>query len=188
MKNRITAALTLISFLIFSWSCTSIRVIKPEVLAAAPDGWYGINKLETNSGEVFEYFVAPAQVRKGEILGVGQRTSVIELVEVESAGLEVVSRAGDPFKTVKTGDGRTIGGIRKIEPRGDKSILQIVKPGHREPAPDKVLLADISKAWSRRFDVVKTVLLITIPILGGFFILKSMLESWRPFAGMSWGL
>jgi hypothetical protein len=33
MKNRIIAIVTLGSFLVFSWSCFSIREIKPEVLA-----------------------------------------------------------------------------------------------------------------------------------------------------------
>jgi hypothetical protein len=164
IKNRITAIFTLASFLFFSWSCSSIREIKPEVLAAAPDGKYGINKLETKSGEVVEYpdSFQPARVQQGQVVGAGRRTSSVELVEVESTGLEIVSRAGDTFITVKTGDGRTIGAIRKIDRQGDKSILQIVKPGHDLPAPTKIPLPEVGRAWARRFDAVKTVLVFVV--------------------------
>jgi hypothetical protein len=164
MKNRITAALTLISFLVFSWSCSSIREIKPEALAAAPDGRYGITKLETKSGEVVEYpdTFQPARVQQGQVVGAGRRTAVIELVEVDSAGLEVVSRAVDPFKTVKTADGRIIGAIRKIEKKGGKTVLQIIKPGHDEPASAKISLPEVERAWARRFDVIKTVLVFVV--------------------------
>jgi hypothetical protein len=163
MKNRITAALTLISFLVFSWSCSSIREIKPEVLASTLAGSQKIQKLENKSGEVIEYpEKSPARVQKGSIVGAGKQTSSLELVEVESNGIEVLSRPGDPLMTVKTKNGRTIRSIKKIDAQGDKSVLHVLSPSYK-PAPPSILLPDIARAWAKKSDPFLTVLLIAIP-------------------------
>jgi len=51
MKNRITAVATLGSFLVFCWSCYSIREIKPEVLATAKPDDLEIRKIEKKRGK-----------------------------------------------------------------------------------------------------------------------------------------
>jgi hypothetical protein len=164
MKNRITAALTLISFLVFSWSCSSIREIKPEVLASPLAGSQQIQKLENKLGEVIEYpEKSPARVQKGSIVGAGKQTASLELVEVQSNGFEVLSRPGDALMTVKTKDGRTIRSIKKIDAQGDKSVLHILSPSYKS-APPSIPLSDIYKAWGKKLDPLLTILLIAIPV------------------------
>jgi hypothetical protein len=186
MKNRITAVLTLISFLVFSWSCTSIREIKPEVLASPLAGSQKIQKLENKSGEVIEYpEKSPARIQKGSIVGVGKQTSSLELVEVESNGLEVLSRPGDPLMIVKTREGRTYRSIKRIDKQGDKSVLHILSPSYK-PAPPSISLSEIVKVWGKKLDPLLTILLIAIPVSLVLIWFQSG-SLWEGGLGGDWG-
>jgi hypothetical protein len=152
MQKRIIATVTLGSFLVFSWSCFSIREIKLEVLATAKPGDYEIQRIEKTTGETIEYSDGPlGQVGQGQITGTGKLIHAVETVEVDSAGLKIISPPGLSPMNVKTRDGETYGWVNKIEERGDKSILHILKAGGRgDLTSQPVLISDIQKAWVRK--------------------------------------
>jgi hypothetical protein len=181
MKNRMVSILTLGSFLVFSWSCYSIQEIKPAMLTSNIAGDYKIQKVEKTSGEVIEYSKeSPGRVGwQGNITGNGMLTYAVEFVEVDSAGLEIISRPGAPFMNVRTQDGRIYGWVKKIDNRGDKSVLNIVKVAHGEYSSFTVLLTEVEKAWAKKFDVMGTVCAILVPVvLAVIVVLAFTASSW----------
>ncbi len=165
MKNRIVSILTLGSFLVFSWSCYSIREIRPALLASEKARDLEIRKVEKTSGEIIEYpKESPGRVRMGNITGHGMMTYSVEFVEVDSAGLEIISRPGAPYMSVRTRDGRTYEWVKKIDNQGDKLVLNIVKDAHGEDSSFVVLLSEVEKAWAKKFDVVQTFMAILLPV------------------------
>jgi hypothetical protein len=183
MNNRIIAIVTLESFLSFSWSCYSVQEIKPEVLASAKPGDYEIRKIEKTTGETVEYSAdAPGDVGQGRITGTGKLLYAAETVEVDSAGLGIVSKPDAPFIEVKTRDGRTYGWIKNIDERGNKSVLHILKAGGRELFSTPIFFSEIHKAWALKFDIVRT--LIPFLVLGIFSLMQVLIFSNWTFGGL----
>jgi hypothetical protein len=170
MSNRIIALVTLASFLVFSWSCYSLQEIKPEVLATAKAGDYEIRKIEKKTGEMIEYSdELPGQIGPGQITGSGMLTLALKSVEVESAGLEIISKKGAGLKEVMSRNGRIYGGVKEIEDRGDKSILHILEGGVGEIIARPISFSEIQKTWAKKFNIVKT-LLYPFALLGGIIV------------------
>jgi len=79
---------TLESFLVFCWSCYSIREIKPEVLATAKPDDYEIRNVEKTSGEIIEFSGRhPAKFISDSIQGTGAMKRGLEVVEVARADI-----------------------------------------------------------------------------------------------------
>jgi hypothetical protein len=179
MKNRSVAILTLGSFLVFCWSCFSVQEIRPAVLASEKAGDYEIRKVEKTSGEIIEYSEeSPGRVGQGHITGTGMLKYAVEIVEVDSAGLEIISRPGAPFINVKTRDGQTYGWIKEIDKRGDKSVLHILKVAN-EKTSTMISLFEVKKAWAKMVDgtrIFSAVLIfaVLIPVVSLLLVAATM--------------
>jgi hypothetical protein len=165
MKNHIIATVTLGSLLVFSWSCYSVQEINPKVLATAKPGDYKIQKIEIKTGETVEYSdKAPGDVRRGQITGTGTLYAAAT-VEVDSAGLEIISPPGLSPMLVKTMDGKTYGEVKKIEKRDNKSVLYIASQSHGQIFTQVISWTTIEKAWAKKIDILATLIAFSPVIL-----------------------
>jgi hypothetical protein len=102
----------------------------------------------------------------------------VEIVEVDSAGLEIISRPGAPFINVKTRDGQTYGWIKEIDKRGDKSVLHILKVAN-EKTSTMISLFEVKKAWAKMVDgtrIFSAVLIfaVLIPVVSLLLVAATM--------------
>jgi len=162
MKRQTIAIVTLGSFIVFSLSCYSVQQIKPEMLSAPAAGKIEIRKIEKTSGESIDFSKSdPGRVRGNFVTGTGTLTTTVELVEIASADVQTVSRQDETFQSVKTRHGKSYGWVKKIEERGDKSILYIMKVvPNRVTSLFKISLPEVEKAWAKMYDRAKTGFLI----------------------------
>jgi hypothetical protein len=185
MKREIIAILTLGSFIVFSFSCYSVQPIKPEMLSSPKADKIEIRKIEKTCGESIDFSKSdPGRVRGNFVTGTGTLTTAVELVEIASADVQTVSRQDETFQSVKTRDGKSYGWVKKIEERGDKSILYVVKAvSTRVTSLFKVSLSEVEKAWAKRLDPgMKALLIVYI----GASILISIL--WFTSGGIGGGV
>jgi hypothetical protein len=170
------------SFLVFSWACYSIREIKPEMLAAAKPGEYKIQKIEKTTGETIEYpNESLGQVGEGQITGTGKLLYAAEAVEVDSAGLEIISPPGLSPMNIRTRDGKTYGWVKRIEERGDKSVLYFLNMSRRNESTSRpVLISDIQKAWTLKRNQV------VLGFYGGGTLSSPVRSPTREFGELLW--
>jgi hypothetical protein len=181
MRNKAISILTLVSFVVFSFSCYSIRPIDPLKLSADSE----IRKVEKNSGEIIEFNGnEPGRVSGSFITGTGMMARAIDLLEVPTADIQQKDfRQADKLYSVKLRDGQAFGWVTRIDEQGDKSILHVIRATvQRVFTSFNITISEVARAWIKQFDLGKTLLSIGIPILVIYGI------SWLAFisGALSW--
>jgi hypothetical protein len=170
MRNRIIAIATLGSFLVFCWSCYSIREIKPDVLATSKPGDLEIRKIEKTSGEIIEFSGQhPAKFISDTIQGTGIMKRGLEVVEVARADIQQKASSiyqGKEFYSVAMRDGKTYSLVNKIVEQNDSTLLYVLTSlSNNVEASFKIALHEARKVWAKQFDSVKlAVAFFTIPL------------------------
>jgi hypothetical protein len=168
MKRETIAILTLGSFIIFSFSCYSVKPIKPKMLSAPMAGKIEMRKVDKTSGESIEFSKSdPGRVRGNFVEGIDTLARAVEFVEIASADLQTVTHYGETYLSVKTRDGKSYDWVKKIEERGDKSILYVVKAiTNRVNSFFRVSLSEVEKAWANLLDETPSALAFLVFMRG----------------------
>ena len=165
MKREIIAILTLGSFIVFSFSCYSVHLIKPETLASTEARDMDIVKLEKTSGESIVFSESqPGRVDGQSIRGIGALESSVVSMEIDKAQVKTINRQGGQIVSVTTQDNKTYP-IQKIIEKArtlEVWIQKYVWPIKFESIA--VVLSEVERAWVKTLDITKTFLAIFVPI------------------------
>jgi hypothetical protein len=159
MKRRIVSLITLESFAVFSFSCHSVMSVDPKLLTSESK----IQRVEKTSGETIEFNEEhPAALAGNSISGTGFMIKATDSTEVPTTEIDKVEfRTADNFYTIKLRDGKVYSGIVKIESKGEKAVLHMIKPvAQRIDENFKILISDVARAWEMKFNWAKTFLFV----------------------------
>lgn len=168
MKRQAIALITLGSFIVFSFSCYSLKPIKPEELSSPDASKFEILKLDKTSGESIEFPKRdPGRVQGNFVVGTGTLTKAVEFVEIARDNLSKISRVpapqGETFYTIKTRDGKSYKSVKRIVEQEDKSVLYVVKDVYQKaPSNFNVCLADVERVWAKEIDMITNAVVISV--------------------------
>jgi hypothetical protein len=165
MKRQFIAVLTLVSFVIFSVSCYSVREIKLEILTAEKGKEIEIMKLTKTSGEsiVFDED-QPGRIEAHIIKGIGATESIEIMKEISNAKVRLVVYEGTQAVSVVMKDGETFP-VQKIVKKPEAVEMWIredVRPLQFEPV--SIAISEIRKAYKKTLNIGITLLAVVIPV------------------------
>lgn len=164
MKRQPIAALTLGSFVAFSFSCYSVREIKPATLASPKARKLEILSLEKTSGESIVFSKSrPGLVVGSSVQGTGAQTSSLVSMEIDKTQVKAINRQGDQAVSVTTQNNTTYP-VKKIVEKPETLEIWILK----FPRPlvfeyVSVALSEVQKASAETLDIGKTLMAILVP-------------------------
>lgn len=193
MKREIIAILTLWSFIVFSFSCYSVKQIKPEMLSAPDADKIKIFKMDKTSGESIVFSKSdPGRVSGNYVAGTGTLTTALEIVEIASANVQTTNYHQDEnFISITTRDGKSYDCMKVIK-QGDKSVLYILKAvTNKVNSFIKLSLSEVERAWEKRFNFGATfglAVLSLYAIVGIYFAIagpinfgSDLFQHWPPY-------
>lgn len=176
MKRQAIAVMTLGSFIIFSFSCTSIREIRPEALMSRKTRAKDILRIEKTSGESIVFHKGQAGgVVGNSVAGIGAKETVLASLEIENSQVKAVEPQVGRILMVKTRDNTAYLARRIVEKAEAIEIwvLKSARPLVFEPVA--VPIGQVEKAYVRKLNILATTLAILAPI--GLLALISSLAS-----------
>ncbi len=183
MKRQTIAMLTLGSFVIFSFSCYSVRETKPATLASPKAKNLEILRLEKTSGESIVFSKdQPGLVVGSSVQGIGALESSLVSMEIEKAQVKTINHQGDRVVSVTTQDNKTYP-VQKIVESPETIeiwILKFARPLAFEYVT--VAIGQVKKAYAETLDIGKTLSALIIPVGVVIFvavIIKSSMENWH---------
>ncbi len=164
MKRQTIAMLTLGSFVVFSFSCYSVREIKPATLASPKAKNLEILRLEKTSGESIVFSKnRPGAITGDSVQGIGALESSLVTVEIEKTQVKTINSQEDRVVSVTTKDNQTYP-VQKIIQKPETlelRIRKITRPLLFESV--SVALSEVQKAYAKTLDIGKTLTAILVP-------------------------
>jgi len=167
MKRQIIAGLTLESFIIFSFSCLSVREIKPATLVSPDAEKLDIVRLIKTSGESIVFSEKHGRIAGNIVQGFGAIENSVTKMEIDKSQVKtikyLVNYLGTQTVSVTTQDDKTFP-VYKIFKKPETIEMWIWKDVR--PLQFKsisVALSEVEKAFAMMFDISKTLQGIIIP-------------------------
>lgn len=167
MKRQIIAGLTLGSFIIFSFSCLSVREIKQATLASPDAEKVDIVRIIKTSGESIVFFEKKGRVSGNIVQGYGAVESSLTKMEIDKSQVKTikhfVNAQGTREVFVTTQDDKTISVYRLlVKPETiEMWIRNDIKPLQFKSV--YVALSEVETAYAMMFDIRQTLQGIIIP-------------------------
>ncbi len=165
MKRQAIAVLTLGSFIVFSYSCTSVREIRPETLISRKTRAKNILRLEKTSGESIVFSKSQAGGVVGDsVTGIGAQESSLISMEIDKAQVKTIDRQGERILSVTMQDDKTYHVQRALEKPETLEIwiLKSARPLVFEPVV--IPIGQVKKAYVQKLNILATALAIFIPV------------------------
>jgi hypothetical protein len=149
MFKKMTAALTLMAFIVFSTSCVFHRTARQSVETVAQKGARAeIVAIQTKSGEYIEFRKGhPARIQEDSVVG-----ETLKAIEIDKADIQNVKRnKKGKIEEIVTKDGTNYAVVSSVEEKEKVASVMVY-------SAVSVPLSDIQLAWVKRVDVGATVL------------------------------
>jgi hypothetical protein len=179
MVKKTLALATLLSFLVFSWSCiyswkeTPLQSVKPEKRTEVM-----ISAVKDRSGEKTEFKKNPgARIQGDSVVGLTFAKNVV--LEISKIKGQTISHTDAPSKIIAK-DGAEYTAERIIERTSSHIIFDAYKNV-------SIPLADVDLVWIKKVNVLATLLVAPVLAVGGFLVALALLMGDMSSLGHGYG-